>query len=162
VTRGSSDQERDLGAAGLVAPELADDIGWLLEQLVRGYNKALESELGELPGGVRSLQVLRAAVRGCSRNQVEIARLCGIDRTLMVRIVDELEAHGFVERRPDPSDRRAHLITPTDAGRTALDKALEAVVAARARVLVALDDHCAAQFLEQLRTLVAGVLDAPL
>ena len=33
-------------------------------------------------------------------------------------VVDQLEAKGLVRREPDPTDRRATLIVPTDAGRT--------------------------------------------
>jgi DNA-binding MarR family transcriptional regulator len=36
----------------------------------------------------------------------------------MSRIVGGLERSGFVQRMPDPADGRAHLLTPTDQGRT--------------------------------------------
>jgi DNA-binding MarR family transcriptional regulator len=34
----------------------------------------------------------------------------------MAELVQHLEAHGYVERRPDPADRRAKLVVPTDRG----------------------------------------------
>jgi DNA-binding MarR family transcriptional regulator len=41
--------------------------------------------------------------------------------------VDELEALGYVERIPDPSDRRAKLITPTGRGAAFMRAAYEAL-----------------------------------
>jgi DNA-binding MarR family transcriptional regulator len=38
----------------------------------------------------------------------------------MAELVRYLEAHGYVHRVPDPSDRRAKLVVPTEAGRDVL------------------------------------------
>ena len=49
----------------------------------------------------------------------ELADRAGVTRPTMVELVDDLERLGFVERRPDPADRRAKLICLTDQGRRA-------------------------------------------
>ncbi|MGZ5921148.1 MAG: MarR family winged helix-turn-helix transcriptional regulator [Rhizomicrobium sp.] len=41
---------------------------------------------------------------GLSQN--EMAALCEVEPITVGRLVDRLEARGFLERRPDPSDRR--------------------------------------------------------
>ncbi|MGP3934681.1 MarR family winged helix-turn-helix transcriptional regulator [Nonomuraea sp. KM88] len=46
----------------------------------------------------------------------ELARLSGRHKQIVGRLVDELEALGYVERRPDPADRRAKLVVPTERG----------------------------------------------
>lgn len=46
----------------------------------------------------------------------ELSRLSGQHKQIVGTLVDELEALGYVERRPDPSDRRAKLICPTERG----------------------------------------------
>jgi len=46
----------------------------------------------------------------------ELSRLTGRNKQVVGRLVDELEQLGYVERRPDPDDRRAKLIVPTAAG----------------------------------------------
>lgn len=46
----------------------------------------------------------------------ELARLSGQHKQVIGTIVDELEALGYLERRPDPADRRAKLIFPTARG----------------------------------------------
>jgi DNA-binding MarR family transcriptional regulator len=46
----------------------------------------------------------------------ELARLSGQHKQVVGSLVDELENLGYVRRRPDPADRRAKLICPTDKG----------------------------------------------
>jgi DNA-binding MarR family transcriptional regulator len=51
-------------------------------------------------------------------NQVsELARRAQITKQSMAELVAHLERHGYVERVPDPQDRRAKLVRPTDRGR---------------------------------------------
>ncbi|MEU4409137.1 MarR family transcriptional regulator [Streptosporangium sp. NPDC023963] len=45
-----------------------------------------------------------------------LPRPAGQSRQIVGILIDELEALGYVERRPDPSDRRAKLICPTERG----------------------------------------------
>jgi DNA-binding MarR family transcriptional regulator len=59
---------------------------------------------------------------GCLRMQELGARVV-LSRSRVSRLVTELEAEGFVERRPDPADGRATLATITRAGRAALRRA---------------------------------------
>jgi DNA-binding MarR family transcriptional regulator len=47
----------------------------------------------------------------------DLARGANMTPQSMGEIVDELEALGYVERRPDPGDRRAKLVTLTPLGR---------------------------------------------
>jgi DNA-binding MarR family transcriptional regulator len=48
-------------------------------------------------------------------------------------LVNELQALGYLERRPDPTDGRAKLIFPTKLGRQLLDEAGRAVAELEAR-----------------------------
>lgn len=44
-----------------------------------------------------------------------LAQRAGMGKAAMGELVDELERLGYVERRPDPCDRRAKLVVPTSA-----------------------------------------------
>jgi len=46
----------------------------------------------------------------------DLAERAQITKQSMGYLVDDLEQHGYLERRPDPSDRRAALISLTDRG----------------------------------------------
>jgi DNA-binding MarR family transcriptional regulator len=50
----------------------------------------------------------------------ELAALSGRHKQLVGRVVDELEALGYVMRSPDPADRRAKLVVPTPRGRAVM------------------------------------------
>jgi DNA-binding MarR family transcriptional regulator len=57
----------------------------------------------------------------------------------IVRILDRMEADGWVERRADPQDRRARRLAVTAQARPILDHILEMGAATRAEVLEGLD-----------------------
>ncbi|MEU8384545.1 helix-turn-helix domain-containing protein [Streptosporangium sp. NPDC048865] len=59
----------------------------------------------------------------------ELSRLSGQSKQIVGILVDELEALGYVERRPDPRDRRAKLICPTGRGLAQM-RAADAVMTA--------------------------------
>jgi DNA-binding MarR family transcriptional regulator len=48
--------------------------------------------------------------------QTDLTRLAGRNKQSVATIIDELEALGYVSRVPDPADRRAKLIMPTERG----------------------------------------------
>jgi DNA-binding MarR family transcriptional regulator len=50
----------------------------------------------------------------------ELAEANAMDAPYVTLIVDKLESHGLVERRPHPDDRRRKLVTLTAAGRDAI------------------------------------------
>jgi DNA-binding MarR family transcriptional regulator len=52
------------------------------------------------------------------RQVSELTRLAHVRKQTMAQAVEELERLGYVERRPDPNDRRARLVFLTDKGRS--------------------------------------------
>jgi DNA-binding MarR family transcriptional regulator len=63
----------------------------------------------------------------------ELSRLSGQHKQVVGTVVDELEALGYVVRRPDPADRRAKLICPTERGLAEMQAADEIMAAIQAR-----------------------------
>jgi MarR family transcriptional regulator for hemolysin len=47
--------------------------------------------------------------------QTELSELISVARSPLGKVVDKLEAGGYVERRPDPHDRRINRLFVTDA-----------------------------------------------
>ena len=101
-------------------PSLSVWTGYLLgraAQQCRSYFDALAEPLG-IHG--RHFSVLAVLGEGRPMAQVEMSERLGIDRNTMVLLLDDLEARRLVTRRRDPRDRRAHLVSLTDAGRDVL------------------------------------------
>jgi DNA-binding MarR family transcriptional regulator len=84
----------------------------------------------------------------------ELARLSGRHKQIVGRIVDELEDLGYVERRPDPQDRRAKLIFPTKRGLEQTMRGDEIVADIEARYAKALGGRTYAAFRDVLRQVV--------
>jgi DNA-binding MarR family transcriptional regulator len=56
-----------------------------------------------------------------------LAERAQMTKQAMAELVGHLERHGYVERRPDPNDRRAKLVVPTARGMEVFDLARELV-----------------------------------
>src|ERR671935_406745 len=78
----------------------------------RAFNAALAEAGGSLP-----MWLILTSLRGEQwRTQHELARSLGIEGPTLTRHLDALERAGLVQRRRDPSDRRAVQVELTDAG----------------------------------------------
>ena len=67
--------------------------------------------------------VLTALDRSPIRTQAALAEAIGADKTRIIPTLDDLQGRGYIERMPDPDDRRARLLAITGAGRTIKDAA---------------------------------------
>jgi DNA-binding MarR family transcriptional regulator len=72
----------------------------------------------------------------------------------MTNRVDRLAARGFVERYPDPEDRRGVLVRLTPEGKEAVDGAFEALLDAEAGFLADLSEDEQHQLAGLLRSLL--------
>jgi DNA-binding MarR family transcriptional regulator len=71
----------------------------------------------------------------------------------MAELVAYLEGHRYVERIPDPRDRRAKLVRATDRGREVYAVAREAIAEIEAEWTARLGDHKMRQLRDLLREL---------
>jgi DNA-binding MarR family transcriptional regulator len=115
------------------------DLGWALGAVMRAYFRAVDKVVADVPGGPRGYQVLAACGREGPRTQLALAGRLGLDRTVMTYLLDDLQKADLVERRPDPTDRRARRVELTDNGRARLCALAEALAEAEERLLDRLD-----------------------
>jgi len=73
----------------------------------------------------------------------------------MTNRVDRLAARGYVERSPDPADRRGVIVRLTHEGKDAVDAAFEELLAAENALLADLPDRDRDRLAGLLRTLLA-------
>jgi DNA-binding MarR family transcriptional regulator len=89
------------------------------------------------------------------RGQAALAQAIGADKTRIIGVLDGLQERGLIERRPDPSDRRARLLALTPHGRRVRDSAQAGIQRREDRLLARLPGEDRAAFLRVLRTLSA-------
>jgi MarR family transcriptional regulator for hemolysin len=75
------------------------------------YDRVLRAHLPGMTPGRCAVLIQLAQHKGF--NQSDLARILDIRPITLVRLLDRLEAAGFVERIPDPDDRRAHVLALT-------------------------------------------------
>lgn len=105
-------------------------------------------DLGLMPQHYATLA--RVADQG-GISQQAVADAVGVRRSVMVGLVDHLEASGLLERRRHPADRRANALHLTAAGQGMLRRADAIAVDLEARLLSSLDEAETAEFKALLR-----------
>jgi DNA-binding MarR family transcriptional regulator len=98
-------------------PDLAAMLAPLLRELIAAEEPVLQAHGVTMWGYV----VLVTLDRSSMRTQTALAGAIGADKTRIIRTLDDLQDDGYIERRPDPDDRRVRLLAITDAGRRVKD-----------------------------------------
>lgn len=76
----------------------------------------------------------------------DLAVQSGQHKQVIGTLVDELVALGYVERRPDPADRRAKLVVPTERGLDHMEKSDAVLVEMEAEHARAVGEEAYAEF----------------
>ena len=85
----------------------------------------------------------------------ELAQGANMTPQSMGEIVDELEELGYVERRPDPTDRRAKLVTLTTLGRKCIAAGEETIRGLESEIDERIGERSHAELRQMLERLVA-------
>jgi DNA-binding MarR family transcriptional regulator len=100
--------------------------------------------------------VLTALDRSPVRSQAALADAIRADKTRIIPTLDELQEQGYIERRPDPDDRRVRLLALTESGRAVKDAAQAAIQRGEERWLGRLSANDRRVFLRILPQLSAA------
>lgn len=84
--------------------------------------------------------LMHLAEMGDGIRQIELAARVGLDTSTLVRLLDLLADRGLIERQPDPTDRRAHLIVLTPAGRAEVERLRGELFRIESGMLAEIDD----------------------
>ena len=101
---------------------LADKPTWLISRAFARSHRLLTE--GFAGAGVRGYhyRLLAALEEFGPASQAALGRRTGIDRSDVVAALNDLAERGFVQRSPDPEDRRRNVVTITKAGTRELGK----------------------------------------
>ena len=136
-----------------VPSALAEQTGYLLRI---AFVRAGEVGLAVLPEGtsVRFFGVLQTLTELGPHSQHELSELLHVNRTMMVALIDAMEAARLVERRRNPADRRSYALEPTAEGRRLLPVLAAAVDRAEMELTGSLTPEERARLQELLRAVV--------
>ena len=99
---------------------MSDSIGFLISDVSRLMRRRFDERAREIGVTRPQWRALTALSRHEGINQGHLADLLEVEPITLCRMVDRLEDAGHVERRRDPSDRRAWKIFLTDRSRPLL------------------------------------------
>jgi DNA-binding MarR family transcriptional regulator len=130
-----------------------EPVGMLLR---RAYVRLTSAEGGDA-SAARDVAVLDVLAGQGASSQQDLAERLGINRTIMVRVLDRLAGAGWVERVRNPADRRSYQLRLTPAG-DAARTGLRREAAERSAELTAV---LTPRERERLDALLAGLLPDP-
>lgn len=122
--------------------------------LARRFHQIFTGVTAEIldPENIRPIEwaVLAAVTDHPRLEQGRVALSLGIDATSTSQMVERLVDTGLIERKVDPSDRRARVLEPTAAGLQLRRRLRPALVAAQRQVMAALSDQEQATLIDLL------------
>jgi DNA-binding MarR family transcriptional regulator len=135
---------------------LAQHTGYLLIKLGEVTLAIAERALAPLNLRARHFNVMTMVAADITLSQQDLSGQLGLDPTIMVALVDDLERRGFLRRERSQKDRRRYVLQLTPAGQRTLQRALTVIEEAESKLLAPLNSH-EAGLLQEL----AGRLLAP-
>ena len=114
----------------------------------------------------RTLGLTRAQCQVLSRlalhegiNQAGLADLLELEPISLARCLDRMEQAGWIERRLDPTDRRARLLYMTEKARPLFDRILQLAYEVRMEALVGLAEDERDRLLDMLHHVRGNLID---
>jgi MarR family transcriptional regulator for hemolysin len=118
--------------------DLNRSFGFVLHDTARLLSKRFDQRAKCLGLTRAQSQLLAYLVYHEGINQAGLADLLEIEPISLARLIDRMEQAGWVERRPDPGDRRAHLLYITEKAKPVFAKMIEIGQQLRAEALAGL------------------------
>lgn len=132
------------------------NFGYLLKDLGRLYARRFEERAKALQLTLPQCKALGYLARNEGISQTRLAELAELDPMSLVRILDHMEAEGWVERRPDPSDRRARCLYMQDKARAIMQEMRRLADETRTEFLADLKSDDAERLIDMLERIHAS------
>lgn len=124
--------------------------GFVLHETARLLSKRYDQRAKSLGLTRAQIQLLAYLVYHEGINQTGLADLIEIEPISLARLIDRMEQAGWVERRPDPSDRRAWLLFITDKAKPVFAEMVAIGREVRDEALAGFSGHESDQVMELL------------
>ncbi len=117
-----TDQTAKLGTSLSLADDERFEFSFLMSDVTRLMRQAFDREMEELGLTRSQWHTLIYVLRLDNPSQTNLADALDIGRAAAGAQIDQLTESGYVERRPDPSDRRIWRIVPTELAINRMDE----------------------------------------
>lgn len=97
-------------------------IGFLLHDAARLLRRRFEARGSAYGLSAAQWRMLVTLVKAEGVAQARLAEVLEIEPISVSRLIDRMEEGGWVERRPDPNDRRVRQVFPTKKARAVFDE----------------------------------------
>lgn len=121
--------------------DLNRQLGFLLKDTSRRYTRRFEERAQALSLTLPQCRALLHLENNEGVSQKRLSELTELDPMTLVRILDRMEADGWVQRRFDPADRRAHTLWLTAKSRPVLEHIARLIAETRAETLHGLSNE---------------------
>lgn len=111
---------------------------WLLTQTATHAGRLVSEGFAAVDARGYHFRVLTTLDEYGPASQATLGRRSGIHLSDLVAAINELAERGYVERSPDPEDRRRNVVTITSAGRRQLRRLEEQLVQIQDQLLAPL------------------------
>jgi DNA-binding MarR family transcriptional regulator len=140
-------------------PAVLSATGYLLMKAGVLIGRTFDEVLDSCGLTARQFLLMSVVCESKSESQLEVSRHLHLDPTIVVGVVDDLEANGLITRQRHPDDRRRSVLALTPAGIKLLRKATARTVAAEESFLAALTPAEQESFRAALARVVVPKLD---
>ncbi|HEY0218635.1 MAG TPA: MarR family transcriptional regulator [Afipia sp.] len=140
-------------------PAIKEEMGLLVTRVGRLWRRRVDQALAKHGLSQATALPLRILIfHGKPLRQGVLADELDIEGPSLVRLIDLLEAEGLVERREDPTDRRAKMLSLTPSGDTMARQVEQIVRRLRNDILQGISNEHLMTTFEVLRTIERKVL----
>jgi MarR family transcriptional regulator for hemolysin len=132
------------------ASERMRNFGFLMRDVSRLYSAYFQRYARELELTLPQCKVLGHLSRNEGISQARLAELSDTDPMTLVRTLDRMQQDQWIERRPDPADRRAHRLYLREAARPILNRMWKIADQCRLETMASLSQAEREQLIELL------------
>ena len=115
--------------------------GYLVSDVARLLRKLFDQRARRIGLSLAQARALTYLSRHEGIHQAGLADLLEVQPITLARLLDRMEAAGWIERRADPVDRRVHRLYLSDKARPLRDQVLGLAAETRAEALVGFSDR---------------------
>lgn len=134
------------------------NFGFLLKDVSRLYTRRFEERAQGLALTLPQCKALAYLANNEGISQKRLAELIDVEPMSLVRILDRMQADGWVERRSDPEDRRARSLCLTTRAKPIVEEIWRLASETRGEILQGLTTEERVTLMELLERIHANML----